>query len=1183
MAPPARIADIFSEDIHRDIEEVVKVDALGEETLVEEIREYYPTPSIQEQMRRVLEAYWEAHQRPTADIGVWVSGFFGAGKSSFAKMLGILLESRKIGAEDAVALFTRRVTDDRIKVLLSQTKEHIPTHVVIFDILKDNIAGAEEHPVTTVMYKALLRSLGYAMELDLAELEVNLEERGELEAFERKFEEIYPGQRWREARRLVMMALNQASAVLHQLDPTTYPAADTWARTRPRAEITPRKLAERAVQLASARAGGQRVVFVVDEIGQYVARDVQRIGDLQGVIESFSLVGKGSIWLVATSQEKLEQVVNVFEDSRSDLVRLQDRFAHKVFLEPSDIREVASHRVLAKNAPGEQALRSLYAERSGQLRSATQVAAAITLPSTEEDAFVRLYPLLPYQVDLLISIVDGLRRGSQQLMGGANRTIIKLAQQLLIHPKVGLAEQPLGRLVTLDSVYELLTTSIPTELQQELDEIGRQIEHPLAAPVAKALVLVQFAGMVHATEENLAALLHPAADAAGRLAEVREAVERLIEGRKVRRTEQGLKIQSPVERTWDEERDSRRASPGDRVRIIKSVLEELWGKGAQAPSHQLGGTRRFTAGLSLGSEELVPGDVPFGVYLLDPATPAAEQEREARAATQSDEGRVVWLVEPSDAAERAVIERFRSERMQSRGARTKDEEPLLREEGRRVAEATRRLLEEFGRALCRGRIFFRGNDRSPGPEASDPKAEARRVLAEAIQVIFHRFGDGDVRVQARDVEAILKSESLAGLPVCYSELGVVRTVDDQPRLVLDDRAAGEIAAWIRRECDAGRAPSGRELERHFGGAPFGWSLELVQLVVGALLRAGLVTITAESQQIKRALTPEARRAITDNRRFRALTVRIREATLDARRLRQAARLLEERFGHRCRDFTAESIAEVVRGQLCPEATRVEAARDALRELGLAGEESLAQALTLLRSMKEADDEDAVQQLLESADTLAKALPRARKLEDELTAPRRELLERARAALAEVGPVLEAERDEDDPARAAVATLRDHLARETFYEHLAAIEEAASQVIDAYQALFDAAFAERRAAYERALEQLRAAPGWASLKEAEHQRLERPLATRAAERPDPEPWRRADTALALAREQTLAAEALLRQALDELRRLTTPTAVVIDVGALLPGEITGESLEQAMATLREAIERALAEGRPVVLR
>lgn len=698
--------------------------------MIDEIREYYPTRSIQEQMLGILEAYADAWRSPTDKVGVWVSGFFGAGKSSFAKLLGILLGSRNVGGQDAIELFSKRVTDNRIKVLLKQIREHQPTHVVIFDILKDNIAGAAQHPVTLVMYRALLRSLGYPTDIDLAELEINLEESGRLEPFQKKYRELYAGRAWDEGKRRTMTAFNEASATLHALDPRTYPAPDSWARTRVRTDISPRKLAERALQLSKARAHGRNVVFVVDEIGQYTARELTRIGDLQGVIESFGQVGRGKIWLIATSQEKLEAILDIYERDRTELARLQDRFGHKVFLNPSDIREVASHRVLAKKAAAEPEIRGLYQRHSGALAHATKVAGAIELPRLEEDAFVQLYPMLPYQVDLLIIVVSGLRQqaGGAQTMGGANRTIIKLAQQLMIHPRVGLAAQPVGRLVTFDGVYELLSNNIATETQQEIDEIERLVPHPFAGRVAKALVLLQFAGAVYPTEENIAAVLHPEVGSPGVLTDVREAVEKLIEARKVRRTEHGLKIQSAAERTWDQERDGYRPTRGDQLRIIKDSLREIWGQGAAQPSHKLAGWKPFTAGLRIGSEVLVDGDVLFDVQLIEPDAAEAELIEQSRAGTQRDLDTVGWTLRVTGEAMRAITERARSERMQTRGARTRDEEVLLREEGRRLQRANDSLREELSKALCRGRMFFQGNDRSPAEGASPPvRGEAGAV------------------------------------------------------------------------------------------------------------------------------------------------------------------------------------------------------------------------------------------------------------------------------------------------------------------------------------------------------------------------------------------------------------------------------------------------------------------------
>jgi hypothetical protein len=1172
-----KIADIFADDINRKIEEVIKVGALDDEILVDEIKEYYPTQSIQKQMAGVLEAYSDVHRGPTQDIGVWVSGFFGSGKSSFAKLVGVLLEDRKLGKHRPAELFGKRITDDRIKVLLQQIREHLPTHVVMFDILTDQqfAGGAQEHPVTAVMYRALLRSLRYPTDLDLAELEINLEQKGELAAFESKFSEVYNGRTWAAAKRLVMTAINEASTVLHHLDGATYPAPDSWARSRVRAGVSPRLLAERALALAQVRAGGRNVAFVVDEIGQYAARDLSRIGDLQGVVESFSRIGKGKLWLIATSQEKLEAIVDIYESSRSDLVRLQDRFAHKVFLNPADIREVASHRVLSKKAQAEQALRQLYQKHSGQLRSATKVAGAVELPQLEEDSFVRLYPLLPYQVDLLIDVVSGLRRqgGGPSTMGGANRTIIKLAQQLLVHPKVGLAEEQIGRVVTLNSVYDLISTNVSTEMQQEIDEVERQIEHPFAGPVAKALALLQFAEAIYPTEENIAAVLHPGADSASVLADVREAVEKLIDARKIRRTERGLKIQSAAERTWDEERDGRLPTPGDRKRILKDTLEQIWGKGAQAPNCQLGGWKKFSAALRVGSEALIDGDVTFEVAILEESQPSDRQIQEARARTQADDAVIAWTVELSADAEKAVVERFRTDRMLSRGARTKDEEPLLREETRRKTELDRRLRTELEKALCRGHVFFRGNDRSPGDEAKDPRVEARRVLASALEAVYHRFRDGKAQVRTVDVEAILKSDNLAGLPACYAELGVVKTVDGQVQLVTEQVVLKEVLEWVKERSGAARAPSGKELEQHFKSAPYGWALELVQLAIAGLLRSGAIELTAQGARIRTAVGPEARACIPKNTQFRSTTIRVREDRVDPTKVRRAAQLLQERFGLKVPSLTAGSVAVVARTELGKLEPALEGARDTLRELGLPGLEILVQTLDALRLIRE------------STDTLAKGIPRGRAIAEQVTDPVRHELEQARSVARSLSNVLGMELGEDHVASKAVVELDHLLAKETFYEHLPQIRSAAETARAGFVDVYQEAFEKRRTAYEHAREQLRATAGWTQLSQEDQESVEERLRQRAEDDPANDAWRMGAAILATVRAERDAAIKLLTDAQDTVRRMEAgPNLVTIDVTDLLEGAIrTPEDLEAAVTAIREAVAKAISDGNAVILK
>src|SRR5207247_445897 len=170
------------------------------------------------------------------------------------------------------------------------------------------------------------------------------------------------------------------------------------------------------------------------------------------------------------------------EDKKIELARLMDRFPLQVHLEPSDISEVTSRRVLSKNAAAQKELGALFDEHRGRLAESTRLTAEIRLPELTRDGFVDLYPLLPYQIDLIIQVVSGLRTqgGASKHVGGANRTVIKLAQQLLINPAIDLASRPVGTLASLDQVYDLVEGNITSELRGKIAAIAREVAHPLA-------------------------------------------------------------------------------------------------------------------------------------------------------------------------------------------------------------------------------------------------------------------------------------------------------------------------------------------------------------------------------------------------------------------------------------------------------------------------------------------------------------------------------------------------------------------------------------------------------------------------------------------------------------------------------------------------------------------------------
>ena len=274
------------------------------------------TDAIAHHYETIFDHYAETPNKPNEGIAIWVSGFFGSGKSSFAKMLGLALEDREIAGTRASVRFGAK-TNTKIQVLLRQITEKIPTHAVIFDVSTDRGIRSGNQTLTEIMYRLFLRSLGYAKDLDLAELEIGLEADGRLDEFMLAFEKVTNGKQWNDRKGLVAFALSEASAAMHVIDPEIYARSDSWAdASKLRADITPGTLAKRVTELIARRKPGHAVMFVVDEVGQFVAHDVQKMLDLQAIVQQLGVEGRGKHWITVTSQEKLGELVGGLDDTQ---------------------------------------------------------------------------------------------------------------------------------------------------------------------------------------------------------------------------------------------------------------------------------------------------------------------------------------------------------------------------------------------------------------------------------------------------------------------------------------------------------------------------------------------------------------------------------------------------------------------------------------------------------------------------------------------------------------------------------------------------------------------------------------------------------------------------------------------------------------------------------------------------
>lgn len=1180
MSSNQLVKTLFDKRIDRHIEEVIKVDQTADDVLRDEIEEYVTTPAIGRHYVEIFDRYAETPNKPHEGIAIWVSGFFGSGKSSFAKLLGLSIENRTIAGEPAAVRFAQRTGDSKLQVLLKSITEKIPTHAVIFDVSTDRGIRSGNQTLTEIMYGLFLHSLGYSKDLDLSELEIALEAEGRLAEFEAAYAKEF-GKEWKDDKGLLAFSLGRASKVMQLLEPKTYPSADSWVKgIKQRADISPGKLAERAIELMKRRRPGLNLMFVVDEVGQFVARDVQKMLDLQAIVQNLGVKGRGKHWLVVTSQEKLGELVNGLDDKRIELQRLMDRFPLQVHLEPSDISEVTSRRVLSKNAAAQAALGKLFDEHRGRLTEHTRLTADIQLPQIARDSFIDLYPLLPYQIDLIIQIVSGLRTqgGVSKHVGGANRTIIKLAQQLLIHPAVHLGDEPLGALARLDQVYDLVEGNIGSEVRAKITAIARELKHPLAQPVAKVICLLQYVKSVHRTAENIAAALHPGVTADSQLAAVKEALRELESSHNVRRGDDGYRIPTPAEDDWERLRNGISPKPGDSHRLYSEVLSSFW---QPQPSHTLVETKTFKAGLAIHGRDITAGDMMFQVHLADDGKDFQSLATDLRARSQQERKNVFWAIALNEAIDRETVELFRSKEMLARKEReTKGEDTpgLIAEERvrlRRHNDELRRLMKV---ACLSGSVYFRGNERSPGDRAVDVGKSASEILGHVLPQIFDRFEEAAAKANEvkKGVDALFTAENLQGLPSVFGSLSLLKDEKGKTVFKVDSGPLKEVLDRIDERANYGDTASGRFLWDEFAKEPFGWDSEVVRLLVLSLLRAGKIEATSKGRTLDSVTGIEARDIFSNNNLFRQAAFRPKKG-IEFEELVKASEAFRDTFGSEVRELSVGPIVAALRKEIDRHEDSITSALGKLVAHSLPGSALLEDALDQMKAISRGSEESAIAVFNASHRSIKDALKRAGEIEQSLSGPRLRDLLRARQSLATAWPFLSQEVDVGDELRTQAAALRDILARETFYRELPALEQHTRAIQAEYDRRYDDALSARIAAYSSAFERLTQEPGWTDIAEEQQHKLAAPF-NRGRNKDEDRP------PIPQLRSERDAAGSRLRDAIAELHRIIDGERIAsVSLNSYFAGGIeTEEQLDAALNGIREECTRLIGAGKKVIL-
>ncbi|MBA3474041.1 MAG: BREX system P-loop protein BrxC [Rubrobacter sp.] len=1217
-----QIRELLTRDLSRKIEEIVQLNQVEQETVYEEISEYVATDSIKRQYRDLLEAINESRTQPTGGVGVWISGFFGSGKSSFAKNLGYVLTNEEVLGRRAVDLFNESVDDDSIADLIDVINLNMPTEVVMFDVQKDKSqAGHGSLSISPFVYRVLLRHLGYAEDFDLAELEISLEAEGRLdefvEIFDRRYASEHPNRGWMGTGRKSALVWDRVGVVLNELDPETYPteASFTQSLVQNRVGVSPKLVVDRAFELMKRRRPGKALVFIIDEVGQYVAYSQERLEDLRALVELFGAEGSKHLragevpaqaWFIVTAQERIEDVVSAIGDEKRVLIaKVQDRFPHRVDLSPADVSEVASRRVLYKNDRGQQELSELFAANEGRLNASCKLQSRSRKSEVDEKGFVDFYPYLPHYIDLSISIMAGIRLqpGATKHVGGSNRTIISQVYEMLVNPRTDFADKPVGALVSLDALYELIEGQVGSSKGRDVAEVSARFANDpedggWAARVAKVIALLEFVSDLPRTPANIAAMLVDRVDRSAPLPEVEAALKRLVEAQFVRETGEGYKLQTAQEKSWEQEKEQyKQLKPKDRNEIKREILTDVFGE-TNLKRYLYKGLRTFSVGVSMdGASVASGGQVPLSVLVAEGEGDLASRVTEAVGESRQNLDDVYWVFALNPEIDRLVAEYYASGRMistyeqlQSRDGVSNETATSLTAERNERRRLRGTLSSKFEEAIAGGQGVFRGVSKDASDLGLSTADIFRGLFDFAVPDLYPKLEMGSPKLGGKEAEEVLRASNLQGLsPVFYDgDEGLGLVVPEGARYVPNPSAeiSKEVLDYLKGEHAYGNKVTGKILEERFGGMPYGWDRDVLKMVLAVLLRAGSIEVTYQGRRFRNHLDPQCRTPFATTPAFRAASFAPREA-IDLKTLINAVKQYEGLTGDEvdveegALSAAFKKLAEEEMGLLLPVISDARANR-------LPVLDALEDYRNTLQIIRDAASDDAVRILSGEGSSFREAREKAGRIRAAVEPDNLERLRQTRAVHLEMWPVLKP-RAEGVPLAEKALELEILLDSDEFYERLPRIEELSREISGAYRSRYLELHALRRDSYDEAVTALRDLKDWDDLEEAARSAILAPLVLRACREADlPEGsarCRRCGATIAQMDSDLAATDDLARKAYEQLQEAIAPEVPVerVRVSAFFDGALDSpESVDAAVDRLREHLLKLVAEGARIVL-
>jgi len=910
-----QIHEIFYRSINRKIDRVVKVDNDDPSVVKKELEEYILTPQLERHFSDALEAVIDTEHAQTEDVGMWVSGFFGSGKSHFMKILGHVLENREFDDTQAADMFRDRIEgNEMLDGAVGSVTQKFDSEVLMFQIgAKADASGSES--ITEIIHREFNTSRGYASMPWVAQMEQELESRGVYDDFVNAIE-ANTGKDWTEARKDAMFVRSDMETALVEAT-DEFDDEDDAARAiddvQDNVLINPSTLAEDIVDYVEKReeeTGDNCRYFVfIDEISQFIGDDGQLLLELQSIVEEFGQKGKGKIFLGVTSQEQLQQLIPGVLEKEAEESKVIDRFPHRFDLTSENLDKVVRDRVLSKKGEYRGTIGDLYDEHEGFLSAKYKLESSQSLKPITRDNFIDCYPFLPYQLDILPEIFKSLGKGSDDQLAGSERTLIDVTQSVL-KDKEYLYNEELGALVTLDMIFDEISNDIPSSDVKSIREAKpKDADTETARRVLKSLYLLQQLPWIPNTADNIATSLQrelgPTQELEG---EVEDTLDALVDAGFVGRSEEGYRFLRETERELENEIKGIEVGPGDIRRSSKRFLNDILDETSRVNYEG----QTFQLNLNIDGEEITSkGHIALKTY--SPIYQRYEDLDPDGLKTQSfsEDDTLYWIAD--DEKQHAIYDKLKSIYQINTVVKEKRGNELSQEEqealGQKQEDLQRLRNEverEFKRSFQRGVLIYNGDTEEFDATNTSLSSLVARKTDNAIPKVFTNFKHGSASVKDRHIEQIFGDLQDSSLPSVFTDLGVVQDGE----LIAEARIASEVEDEIQRREKAGEDRTGDDLINQFAEPPYGWSREVVRLAAAVLFRNGSIIPTYKERTHETYTEDGAQELFTQVTKFKSTSFDERE-TVDVETKTDAKQLLDRLFDRKVK-ATDQAVDEGIR-------------------------------------------------------------------------------------------------------------------------------------------------------------------------------------------------------------------------------------------------------------------------------